>query len=102
MNGACFHCATPCGEDDYCFGCETFVCQQCSPYYDGPGGDHEPEEHMLHLSIMNEDQPHTCRRIVGRDADGAPLFCGAPAVMSAYCVGHIGVVVDERARTIRS
>lgn len=96
MRGDCFHCGAPCTEDSYCFGCESFVCADCSPYYDGPGGDHEPEEHMLHLEMMNEDQEHLCRRIVGHHG-GRPKFCGLPAVMSAYCVGHLQQVIAERA-----
>jgi hypothetical protein len=104
MTGACFHCRAPCTEEDYCFGCETFVCALCSPYYDGPGGaGHTPAEHLLYLGTVCDPalderlagRPLTCRRIVG-GTDDAPVLCGRPAALSAYCREHLHAVIDER------
>jgi hypothetical protein len=98
--GRCFHCLKPCGEDDYCHGCKTVVCEQCSPYYDGPGGDHAPEEHLLYFEPLTDGE-HTCRWRVGAGPGTWPRFCGAPAFRSAYCVGHLHAVIDRIAATER-
>lgn len=95
ITGPCFHCHEPCTGNDYCFGCKSLICSKCSPYYDLPSGrEHAPEEHLLCLDMMSEGE-FTCRRIVG-ERDHQHVFCGAPAILSAYCVGHVQVVIDER------
>lgn len=93
--GTCFNCHAPCTDEDYCFGCRTIVCAQCSPYFDGPGGpNHRPDDHLL--SFMDTvDGEFTCRRVVGGSKDQLTL-CGKPAVLSAYCRDHLVVVLDER------
>ena len=97
MIGVCFHCRAPCTEEDYCFGCKTLVCGQCSPYFDGPGGPgHEPEEHLLYFPSLEESE-FTCRRVTGGFKD-KPVLCGKPAVHSAYCLKHLHAVIDERVR----
>lgn len=94
---ACFHCRAPCTEEDYCFGCEAFVCAQCSPYFDGPGGpNHEPKDHLLYFGPLNDGE-FTCRRVTG-GSKKEPTLCGEPSVFSAYCLGHLHDAIDELAR----
>ena len=96
--GPCFHCHATCTEEDYCFGCNTLICGPCSPYYDGPSNrDHQPEDHLLCFGDVDDDRALTCRRITG-EFEHKFVFCGAPAVHSAYCLEHLHVVIDERAR----
>lgn|GEM_PF-2517590 len=92
--GRCFHCLEPCGEDDYCHGCRTLVCGRCSPYYDGPGGDHAPEDHLLYFERLTDGE-YTCRWRVGAS------LCGKPAFRSAYCVEHLHAAVDRLAASER-
>ena len=89
--GVCFHCEEPCTEEDYCYGCKTFVCAKCEPYYEGPDGSHRPEEHLLYFGKIEDEG--TCRYIVGRKA---LAMCGARSVFSAYCRDHLHAVIDER------
>jgi hypothetical protein len=40
---ACRLCGEPCGEDDFCFGCRSYVCSEHSDLSDF--GSHLPEDH---------------------------------------------------------
>lgn len=44
----CFNCEKQCGEDSYCFGCKSFVCEDCdvSAASGGLMGPHAREEHL--------------------------------------------------------
>ena len=43
--GSCFHCQRPCTSDDYCFGCRSFVCNECG-IGNTIGFGHDPEDHL--------------------------------------------------------
>jgi hypothetical protein len=47
LDGECYFCTALCGEEDYCTGCNEFVCPDCDeiPFEDLLPG-HEPEEHV--------------------------------------------------------
>ena len=40
----CYFCEKKVTEDDYCFGCKHYVCQDCST--NDPWGDHNVDEHQ--------------------------------------------------------
>lgn len=41
----CHFCNTELDEDNRCFGCGKFVCDECDVNYDMPFGAHDVEEH---------------------------------------------------------
>jgi len=43
----CFNCRKVVGEDDYCHGCNVYVCDQCDARgANGAAGPHLPEQHL--------------------------------------------------------
>lgn len=42
---ACAFCETPCSDDDFCYGCRTYVCSDCDVTYGSLSGGHEPDDH---------------------------------------------------------
>ncbi|KKL65825.1 hypothetical protein LCGC14_2151120 [marine sediment metagenome] len=43
--GKCFECGLTCGQEEFCFGCRVFVCDECSLNCELMRG-HEPEDHL--------------------------------------------------------
>ncbi len=42
---SCFHCKQPCTSDNFCYGCKSFVCNDCG--VESPMGfGHDPEDHL--------------------------------------------------------
>jgi hypothetical protein len=44
--GPCFHCEEPCTSDNYCFGCKSFICEECDREQQ-MGFGHDPSDHLL-------------------------------------------------------
>ena len=40
----CYFCNREVGEDDFCFGCQQYICDKCDD--SEQAGDHEPEDHL--------------------------------------------------------
>ena len=45
MGSECYFCSVTCTEDDWCDGCEEYVCEICAPGADGEY-DHNVDEHV--------------------------------------------------------
>jgi hypothetical protein len=44
--GICYFCEDPCDQDDYCFGCQQFICKGCDKRgLEMPFAAHDIEEH---------------------------------------------------------
>lgn len=53
--GECFNCSDECDGDNYCFGCECYVCDPCNAYALAPGG----HINTAHLQLDEEgDDDH--------------------------------------------
>jgi hypothetical protein len=44
MKPPCYFCGCPCQEDDFCSGCDEFICDDCDETH--PMGPHDPEDHL--------------------------------------------------------
>ena len=42
----CWHCGEAATNEDFCYGCGVYVCNECSLNYELPPGSHEPEAHL--------------------------------------------------------
>jgi len=47
LYGECWACFAPCERDDYCSGCEQFICAECNENDCEGYGRHDPEEHFV-------------------------------------------------------
>lgn len=45
-SGRCFGCSTELGSGDWCPGCKSFICDECSRNLRIPMGGHSPEAHL--------------------------------------------------------
>lgn len=43
--GPCVRCHVLCGHRDFCYGCDAFVCEACSPAETAPEGKHGVGDH---------------------------------------------------------
>jgi hypothetical protein len=52
--GTCYFCGAAVGDDDYCFGCNEYVCEACGATF--CVGRHSPECHAaLDDDLANDD-----------------------------------------------
>lgn len=51
--GPCFSCGKETSDDNYCFGCRSFVCESCDKSHGELFGSHAPKDH---LSEPEEDE----------------------------------------------
>ena len=48
QTSTCFNCGKLLSEDNYCFGCKSFVCDDCDlRQYSGRVGSHPKEDHLI-------------------------------------------------------
>lgn len=45
-SGRCFNCNKPVGEDYFCSGCKSHVCDECDVNYEMPFGGHDKKLHL--------------------------------------------------------
>ncbi len=53
----CKLCAALVEQQDFCYGCNAYICEHCNTYPDVPGGKHSAEDHKRlreALKIVNE------------------------------------------------
>lgn len=51
----CVLCEPPVEEQDFCYGCEAYICQECNDTYpDVPGGKHKPIDHLKLKSALSD------------------------------------------------
>lgn len=48
----CFFCGAPCTEDDYCEGCEVYLCRYCGTPEEGLV--HRPEDHLVPEELWDD------------------------------------------------
>ena len=41
----CYLCGGEVDKEDYCHGCEKYICEECDGGGDFPIGEHKPEDH---------------------------------------------------------
>ena len=46
LKGVCFECGDPATDDDYCFGCKSFICSECGKNWEILGHGHLREDHL--------------------------------------------------------
>lgn len=42
----CKLCGDTAEEIDFCYGCQSYICERCNTYPDTPGGKHRPIAHL--------------------------------------------------------
>ena len=52
----CYFCGVACEDGDYCYGCEAYICDECSSIREAPWGKHIPEEHEILPEFRDEDE----------------------------------------------
>jgi len=51
----CYFCGEQCTEEDYCYGCKTYICEECDSIRESPWGNHFPEDHEVLLEFQDEE-----------------------------------------------
>lgn len=41
----CLFCGAPASENNFCYGCKSYICDDCMDVDNDPWGDHEPGHH---------------------------------------------------------
>ncbi len=52
----CYFCDKPCTDEMYCYGCGSYICDDCADKREAPWGKHSPDDHELVEDNEEEDE----------------------------------------------
>jgi len=60
VTGACFNCKKTASDEFFCFGCLSYICDDCSADWsiaDAKMGSHNKKDHLFEAEIDEEEEP---------------------------------------------